>query len=64
MNFTNVHLMIKPKHKQQATSGIFKVLGDQVRSEPDRIFTDPFKLAAKLGTGHFAFPFVSDKKKY
>ncbi|EFX85981.1 hypothetical protein DAPPUDRAFT_98390 [Daphnia pulex] len=41
----------------QATSGIFKVLGDQVRSEPDRIFTDPFKLAAKLGTGHFAFPF-------
>ncbi|XP_046454942.1 glutamate receptor 3-like [Daphnia pulex] len=42
----------------QATSGIFKVLGDQVRSKPDRLFTDPFKIAAKLETGHFAFPYV------
>nr|CAH0101189.1 unnamed protein product [Daphnia galeata] len=43
----------------QAKSGIYKVLGDQVRSEPDRIFSDPFKLQAKLETGHFAYPFLN-----
>ncbi len=48
-------------YNQQAKSGIYKVLGDQVRSEPDRIFSDPFKLQAKLETGHFAYPFVSFK---
>ena len=44
--------------KQEATSGVFKVLGDQARSHPDRIVNDPFKLAAKLETGEFAYPFV------
>ena len=44
--------------KQEATSGIYKVLADQARSHPDRIVNDPFKLAAKLETGEFAYPFV------
>ncbi|XP_046453793.1 ionotropic receptor 93a-like [Daphnia pulex] len=42
----------------QATSGIYKILGDQVRSEPDRIFDDPFKLEAKLQTSRFAYPYM------
>jgi hypothetical protein len=44
--------------KQEATSGVYKVLGDQARRHPDRIVNDPFKLSAKLETGHFAYPFV------
>jgi hypothetical protein len=44
--------------KQEATSGVFKVLGDQARRHPDRIVNDPFKLATKLETGEFAYPFV------
>ncbi|XP_046657524.1 ionotropic receptor 93a-like [Daphnia pulicaria] len=43
----------------EATSGIYKVLGDQVRLHPDRIFVDPFKLNAKLETGQFAYPFLN-----
>nr|CAH0107515.1 unnamed protein product [Daphnia galeata] len=43
----------------EATSGVFKVLGDQARSHPDRIVNDPFKLAAKLETGEFAYPFMN-----
>nr|CAH0101184.1 unnamed protein product [Daphnia galeata] len=43
----------------EATSGIYKVLADQARSHPDRIVNDPFKLSAKLETGHFAYPFMN-----
>ncbi|XP_046453943.1 ionotropic receptor 93a-like [Daphnia pulex] len=43
----------------EATSGIYKVLGDQVRLHPDRIFVDPFKLNAKLETGQFAYAYMN-----
>ncbi|EFX61709.1 hypothetical protein DAPPUDRAFT_272119 [Daphnia pulex] len=48
----------------QATSGIYKVLGDQVRNEPDRIFDDPLKLATKLQSGRFDYPFVRETGVY
>ncbi|XP_046454702.1 glutamate receptor ionotropic, kainate glr-3-like isoform X2 [Daphnia pulex] len=43
----------------QATSGIYKVLADQARSEPDeRIVADPGKLNERLRTGRYAYPFM------
>jgi hypothetical protein len=47
---------------QKATTGVYKVLGDKARLHPDQIVGDPFKLAAKLETGRYAFPFVSRHK--
>ncbi|XP_032796243.2 glutamate [NMDA] receptor subunit 1 [Daphnia magna] len=43
----------------KATSGIYKVLGDQARSNPDeQIVGDAFTVSSKLETGRYAFPFV------
>ncbi|KAK4012732.1 hypothetical protein OUZ56_024968 [Daphnia magna] len=42
----------------QATSGVFKVLGDRARQNPENIVGDVFKVTEKLETGHYAFPFV------
>ncbi|KAI9553418.1 hypothetical protein GHT06_021322 [Daphnia sinensis] len=42
----------------QATSGVFKVLGDRARQSPDNIVGDVFKVTEKLETGRYAFPFV------
>ncbi len=47
---------------QKATSGVYKVLGDQARRHPDRIVGDPFTLSAKLETGRYAYPFVRELK--
>ncbi|XP_046657326.1 glutamate receptor ionotropic, kainate glr-3-like isoform X4 [Daphnia pulicaria] len=41
----------------KATSGVYKVLGDQARLHPDQILGDPFTLASKLETGRYAYPF-------
>ena len=49
---------------QKATSGVYKVLGDQARRNPDQIVGDPFKLSAKLETGRYAFPFVRELKNF
>jgi hypothetical protein len=46
---------------QKATSGVYKVLGDQARLHPDQIFGDPFTLAAKVEIGRYANPFVSER---
>ena len=46
---------------QAATSGIYKAIGDKARCKPGQILVDPFKLNAKLVTGHYAYPFVSYK---
>ncbi|KAK4012523.1 hypothetical protein OUZ56_024762 [Daphnia magna] len=43
----------------KATSGIYKILGDQARRNPDRIVGDPLKLNAMLETGRYAYPFLS-----
>nr|CAH0098391.1 unnamed protein product [Daphnia galeata] len=40
-----------------AKTGPLKVLGDQMRSKPDRIVSNVPKLYKKLETEHFAFPF-------
>jgi hypothetical protein len=45
--------------KQQAKNGVYKVLGDQARLNPNRILGDPFKVNALLVTRKYAFPFVS-----
>lgn len=42
----------------QATSGVFKVLGDKARLNPGNLVGDPFKVAEKLETGRYAFPFI------
>ncbi|XP_046454085.1 ionotropic receptor 93a-like isoform X2 [Daphnia pulex] len=42
----------------KATSGVYKVLGDQARLHPDQILGDPFTLASKLETGRYAYPFL------
>ena len=47
---------------QAATSGIYKAIGDKARSKPGQILVDPFKLNAKLVTGHYAYPFVSNEQ--
>ncbi|XP_057381702.1 glutamate receptor ionotropic, kainate glr-3-like isoform X1 [Daphnia carinata] len=43
----------------KATSGVYEILGDQARSNPDHIVGDPFKLNALLETGRYAYPFFS-----
>ncbi len=53
--YINVYL------SKQATSGVYKVLGDKARRHPDQIVGDPFKLNIKLETGKFAYPFVSEE---
>ena len=45
--------------KQPATSGVYKILGDQARLNPNRILGDPFKVNALLISRKYAFPFVS-----
>ncbi|KAK4019074.1 hypothetical protein OUZ56_001104 [Daphnia magna] len=42
----------------EAESGALKILGDQARSEPDRLFTDPVKINARLVTGLYAYPYL------
>ncbi|XP_045035563.1 glutamate [NMDA] receptor subunit 1 isoform X3 [Daphnia magna] len=42
----------------QATSGVFKVLGDRARQNPENIVGDVFKVSEKLETGRYAFPFI------
>ena len=44
---------------KDAETGALKVLGDQVRSNPDRIASSVPKLYSRLESGNFAFPFVS-----
>ena len=36
-----------------------KILGDQIRNNPDRVLSSIPKVNARLETGQFAFPFVS-----
>jgi ionotropic glutamate receptor len=36
-----------------------KILGDQIRNNPDRVLSNMPKVNARLETGQFAFPFVS-----
>lgn len=43
---------------QRATSGIYKVLGDQARSNPKQIVGDHVKLNAMMETGRYAYPMV------
>lgn len=44
---------------KDAETGALKVLGDQVRTNPDRIASSVPKLYSRLQSGNFAFPFVS-----
>ncbi|XP_045036265.1 glutamate receptor ionotropic, kainate 3 isoform X2 [Daphnia magna] len=43
----------------KATSGVYKILGDQARSNPGHILGDPLKLNAMLENGRYAYPFLS-----
>jgi hypothetical protein len=43
---------------QKATNGVYKVLGDRARQNPNQILGDPFKLNTMLETGKYAYPFV------
>jgi ionotropic glutamate receptor len=49
---------------KDAKSGALKVIGDQVRSNPDRIASSVPKVYGRLESGNFAFPFVSFHRKY
>ncbi|XP_046454961.1 glutamate [NMDA] receptor subunit 1-like isoform X1 [Daphnia pulex] len=42
----------------KATSGIYKVLGDEARRNPNQIVDNPFKLTATLETGRYAYPYL------
>ncbi|XP_057374712.1 ionotropic receptor 93a-like [Daphnia carinata] len=42
----------------KATNGIYKILGDKVRSHPNQILGDPFRVNAMLETGKYGYPFV------
>ncbi len=46
---------------QEAKSGTLKILGDQARKYPERLFTDQAKINARLLTGRFAFPNVNNQ---
>ncbi len=48
---------------KDAETGTLKVLGDQVRSKPDRIASSVPKVYSRLESGNFAFPFVSCHRK-
>ncbi|XP_045025966.1 glutamate receptor ionotropic, delta-1 [Daphnia magna] len=48
----------------EAESGALKILGDQARSEPDRLFTDPVKINARLVTGLYAYPYLQIFAKF
>ena len=43
---------------QEAKTGTLKILGDQVRQYPERLFTDQSKINVRLLTGRFAYPHV------
>ncbi|XP_057378523.1 glutamate receptor ionotropic, delta-2-like [Daphnia carinata] len=42
----------------EATSGVFKILGDRARQSPENVVGDVFKVTERLQTGRYAFPFV------
>ncbi|KAI9566014.1 hypothetical protein GHT06_009813 [Daphnia sinensis] len=48
----------------EAESGVLKILGDQARSKPDRLFTDPAKINARLVTGLYAYPYLQVFAKF
>ena len=39
-----------------------KVLGDQIRNNPDQILSNIDQVSARLETTRYAFPFVSHQK--
>ncbi|XP_057369972.1 glutamate receptor 1-like [Daphnia carinata] len=48
----------------EAESGVLKILGDQARREPDRLFTDPGKINARLIKGRYAYPYLQAFAKF
>lgn len=43
---------------QEAKTGTLKILGDQLRQYPERLFTDQSQINVRLLTGRFAYPHV------
>ncbi|EFX85933.1 hypothetical protein DAPPUDRAFT_237374 [Daphnia pulex] len=41
----------------RATSGVYKVFGDQARRYPNQLVDNPFKLTTALQTGRYAYPY-------
>jgi hypothetical protein len=44
--------------RKDAKTGVMKILGDQVRNNPDRILNSVPKVNSQIATGRYAFPFV------
>ncbi len=45
--------------RKDAKTGVMKILGDQIRNNPDRILNSVPKVNSRIATGRYAFPFVS-----
>ncbi|XP_046636084.1 ionotropic receptor 93a-like isoform X2 [Daphnia pulicaria] len=43
---------------RDAKTGVMKILGDQVRNNPDRILNSVPKVNSQIATGRYAFPFL------
>nr|CAH0105018.1 unnamed protein product [Daphnia galeata] len=52
------HDMTMGEQILKATNGVYKLLGDRARQNPNQILGDPFKLNAMLETGKYAYPFI------
>lgn len=44
---------------QEAESGVYKILGDEIRQHSDRVFLNHADLFQKLENGPYAYPYVS-----
>ncbi|XP_046636082.1 glutamate receptor ionotropic, delta-1-like isoform X1 [Daphnia pulicaria] len=44
--------------RKDAKTGVMKILGDQVRNNPDRILNSVPKVNSQIATGRYAFPFL------
>ena len=57
------HLPFVSLWKQNATSGLFKSLGDQLRQHPDRLVPNNPAVFKKLQIGNYAYPYVTKNKQ-